>query len=176
MPNNNVDGIKQKYYNENMDKYKLFLQSYIENTLENIDKLTFSKTDDFVKGQLYTYYDMIKSFRRYAIEYKIPLKELGLEMFRDNILVNIDRSSRIFRTIKGIINNWDPYDLLSAGASDDEYEPEIEEIIFRMKNENTLNEITNIVSDVFSKSFNDPIHFSIENCAGVAEIIKNNVR
>ena len=159
-----------------MDKYKIFLQSFIGNLLEEVEKLTFSKTDDFVKGQLYTYYSMVKCLKLNASKFKISQEDFGLDIFDGNELVNVDKTSKLFFITKGIINEWDPEGLLSCGAPDDEYEPEIEEIVFRIKNENTLNEINIIVSDVFTSWFSDPIKYTIENCRETASIIKNNIK
>jgi hypothetical protein len=159
-----------------MDKYKLLLENYIENLLEKIEKLTFSKTEDFIKGQLYAYYSMVKYLKLNASKLKISQKDFGLDIFDNNELVNIDKDSKLFKIVKKIINEWDPEGLLSCGAPEDEYEPEIEEIIFRIKNENTLNEIGTIVSDVFTSWFNDPIKYTIKNCMEVANIVKNNVK
>ena len=160
-----------------MNKYKRFFKNHIKNVEESIDKIFLSKLDnfdDFTKGQMFAYYDIVNSLKFNSFKLKISLKEL-----EENTINNISqfcKSSDRFTIIKKIINEWDPYDLISLGAPDDEFENEIIEIILKMKNENNLNDIAVIISDVFTKSFNDHDNFTIEKCIIIANKIEKEIK
>ena len=150
-----------------MNKYKQCLEDYIKMILEEINKISLEDNDDFTRGQRLAYYNVIK-----ILEYKIFSQGLGLNRINRYSLLNINKNSESFHTIKKIINEWDPYDLLSIGAPHDEYEMEIEEIIFRIKDKNNIEDNAAIISDVFSNSFNDYTFFTVENCIDIAKKIK----
>jgi hypothetical protein len=78
----------------------------------------------------------------------------------------------LFELVKKSIDTWDPYGLLEIHCPDDEYDCESKEIANKINFENSVYEIANIISEIFTNSFNEPEIFSIKNCMGVAEKIK----
>jgi len=78
----------------------------------------------------------------------------------------------LFEIVKKTIDKWDPYGLLEIHCPQDEYDCEIKEIAEKINNENSIYEIAEIISKVFTNAFNEPKIFSIENCMKIAEQIK----
>jgi hypothetical protein len=78
----------------------------------------------------------------------------------------------VFEIIKKSIDEWDPYGLLEIHCPDDEYDSESKEIANRINYEDSIYEIANLISEIFTNSFKEPELFSIENCLRVAEKIK----
>jgi hypothetical protein len=157
-----------------MNKFKYLLQECIKNILEDIDKINFDSTDNYNKGQFFTYYEILQNITIQAFFSKIPLKELGLDKYDYKKLLHIDINSNIYQVVKRIINEWDPYDLISCGAPDDEYENEIKVICFKIEGKNSIKDVAHVIFDVFTKAFGDDITcFSIENCMDIAKKIKN---
>jgi hypothetical protein len=101
------------------------------------------------------------------IRYKILTK-----YHRNNKIKKREKQVDLFETIKKSIDKWDPYELLEIYCPDDEYDTESKEIANRIKLEKSIYEIANIISKVFTNSFNKPELFSVENCLKVAEKIK----
>ena len=157
-----------------MNKYKYLLREYARNILENIGKINFDANDNYIKGQFFTYYEILENIKHSAFISKIQLKELGLDKFDSTKLLHIDINSNKYQIVKKFINEWDPYDFISSGAPDDEFENEIKVICYKIESKNSIKDIACIVSDVFTKKFED-IHFSIDSCMGIAEKIKNGI-
>ena len=80
---------------------------------------------------------------------------------------------RLFVAIKSAIDEWNPYSLL-PGAPADEFDGESRMILARIKENSDVDEITSIVSDVFSKQF-EPEDFYKEACLDVAKAIRLNI-
>lgn len=55
--------------------------------------------------------------------------------------------------IKNVIDKYDPIGLLSMGAPDDEYIPEVKELAPLIKKDMTEQELSNLIRDVFVKMF-----------------------
>lgn len=155
-----------------MNKYRQFIQGHINILQEEINKLIPEGDDEFNRGQLFAYYKMLNKLKIGAFFEKISLKNIGLDKINKNILLDIDNNSKIFQTIKKIINEWDPYNLISGGAPDNEFESEIIEIIFKIKGKNDIKDIAYIISDIFINSFDKHDLFSVENCMDIANKIK----
>jgi len=69
-----------------------------------------------------------------------------------------------------VINEWDPYDLISGGAPDNEFAPEVEKIVAKVHQIKTPYALAEVISDVFTKGF-DSECFSVEGCMQVASRI-----
>ena len=78
----------------------------------------------------------------------------------------------LFEIVKKSIDKWDPYGLLEIHCPADEYDNESKEIANRIKLENSIYEIADIISKIFTNSFDEPELFSVENCLKAAEKIK----
>ena len=63
-----------------------------------------------------------------------------------------------------ILNQWDPYALVSQGA------PEAALILSQLNKTQSIEEITTLVSNVFTDQFEDKV-FDSENCTVVADKI-----
>lgn len=68
--------------------------------------------------------------------------------------------------VKKIIDDWDPYALLKGGAPNDEFAPEISNIIQHLPRIKTENDAINAISEVMSKAF-EPDQFTPEKCTDV---------
>lgn len=66
-----------------------------------------------------------------------------------------------------IINEWDPYDLISAGAPDNEFSHEVTQIVAKIDWINTPTALAEVISSIFSKEFESEL-FTIEECMPVA--------
>jgi hypothetical protein len=78
----------------------------------------------------------------------------------------------LFEIVKKTIDKWDPYGLLEINCPEDEYDCESKEIAEKINNKNSIYEIAEIISKVFTNAFDEPEIFSIENCMKIAEQIK----
>ena len=79
----------------------------------------------------------------------------------------------LYHIVKKTIDNWDPYGLLEIHCPEDEYDHESKGIAEKICMKNSVYEIANIISKIFSDSFNEPKIFSIKKCFNAAKIIKN---
>ena len=59
----------------------------------------------------------------------------------------------LFTLIKNVIDKYDPIGLLSIGAPDDEYIPEVKELTPLIKKDMTEQELSTLIRDVFVKMF-----------------------
>ena len=66
-----------------------------------------------------------------------------------------------------LINEWDPYSLISGGAPKDEFASEVSRIVAKAHEANTPEALARVISGVFSASF-EPEPFSIQACLPVA--------
>ncbi|MBO5797072.1 MAG: DUF1871 family protein [Clostridia bacterium] len=81
--------------------------------------------------------------------------------------------TRKLAAIKAAIDEWNPYDLLPH-APTDEFESEAALCAAKIQPTDPVETVAQVVSDVFSKAFDDPQGFSVQNCMPVANtIIKN---
>jgi hypothetical protein len=60
----------------------------------------------------------------------------------------------IFLIVKGVIDEYDPYGLLSCHAPDNEYDLESAKIAELIDKNSTTDEIATIISEVFTHMFN----------------------
>ncbi|MFD4706442.1 DUF1871 family protein [Gottfriedia sp. NPDC058432] len=74
-----------------------------------------------------------------------------------------------YEIVKIEIDKWDPMGLLSGGAPDDEYDPEIKNIVNELKSVNTEQELAILTKNVFEKWFGE--EFSFESCLTIAKNI-----
>jgi hypothetical protein len=70
-----------------------------------------------------------------------------------------------------VINNLDPAGLLSMGCPEDEYKPEISEIMISMLSIDTAEELAQRILDVFNRYFAGFFHHSYEDCLVIAKQI-----
>jgi len=68
------------------------------------------------------------------------------------------------------LNEWDPYELIEAGAPENEFTEEATRIAARIKKTESPAELAHVISEVFSRSFNSDV-FSVEECLPVASKI-----
>ena len=76
----------------------------------------------------------------------------------------------IVHIIMQALNDWDPYELIEAGAPENEFTEEATRIASKMKKTETPTELAHVISDVFSKSFGSDA-FSVEECLSVSSKI-----
>ncbi len=76
----------------------------------------------------------------------------------------------LFRIVKKEIDCWNPFDLLPF-APDDEFFSEAKKIIYMISCESDVEEIAEVVSEVFTNAFFDDEIFTVEKCLGVAQRI-----
>ena len=81
--------------------------------------------------------------------------------------------SMLLSAIKLAIDEWNPYDLLPCAPSD-EFDEESRMIAAKIKVDDTVDTIAEIVSDIFSRQF-DPQDFLVEDCQDVAANIRLNI-
>jgi hypothetical protein len=68
-----------------MDKYKNYLKDNITLFKDKIEELKLNKNEDeFIKGQLLAYYDILTTFKEQAEIFDIELEILGLNDFDEN--------------------------------------------------------------------------------------------
>jgi hypothetical protein len=76
-------------------------------------------------------------------------KSLAHQASQGNALRDVER----FRKLRSIVNQFDPVQLLSFGAPEDEYEPEVRTILERLHAELSEEEVLDIVYVEFLKWF-----------------------
>lgn len=81
--------------------------------------------------------------------------------------------SMLLSAIKMAIDEWNPYDLLPCAPSD-EFDGEIMMIAAKIKVDDPVDTIAEIVSNIFSRQFGHQ-GFHVENCQGVAAKIRLNI-
>ncbi|WP_316571766.1 DUF1871 family protein [Neobacillus sp. YIM B06451] len=57
--------------------------------------------------------------------------------------------------VKEVIDEWDPIGLLGMGCPDDEYDPEINDIVKRLSNITSVDELAQEIQEVFLKWFGE---------------------
>lgn len=75
--------------------------------------------------------------------------------------------------IKSIIDKHDPMGLLSGGAPDDEYQPEINRLAQLVRADMTQNELSTVIYDLFLDMFSEPIDRGL--CDKMAQEILENL-
>lgn len=79
-----------------------------------------------------------------------------------------------FESVKEIIDEWDPINLLPH-APDDEYEAEIKDIVKQINLVHSSEELSIVIHNVFSNWFGkdslESIHYTISECQPIAEKI-----
>lgn len=72
-----------------------------------------------------------------------------------------------FLLIKEVIDEWDPINLLSH-APDDEYEPEIRDIVKQLPTVESVDELALVMNEIFVKWFGTALMFAeeytVKNC------------
>jgi len=76
----------------------------------------------------------------------------------------------IVRIVIQALNEWDPYELIEGGAPENEFTEEATRIAANIKKIETPTELANVISDVFSRSFDSDV-FSVAECLPVASRI-----
>ncbi|MFB7142858.1 DUF1871 family protein [Gottfriedia sp. NPDC056225] len=74
-----------------------------------------------------------------------------------------------YEIVKLEIDKWDSLGLLAGGAPEDEYDPEIKDIVKEINSVNNNNELILLIKNVFEKWFG--MEFSYEECFTVAKSI-----
>lgn len=74
----------------------------------------------------------------------------------------------MFKIVKKVIDEFNPYDLLPEAPSD-EFDSESREIAEKVNDNSTVEEIAEIISKVFSKAFDEK--FELKDCIVAAEKI-----
>lgn len=62
--------------------------------------------------------------------------------------------------VKSVIDEWDPIGLLYLGCPEDEYDPEIKDIVALLSNATSVDELALIIREVFIKWFEE--YLSVE--------------
>ena len=75
---------------------------------------------------------------------------------------------RACQVAQGVINRWDPYSLLAAGAPADEFEPEAASVVRYIPKIRSATDAATAISEVFSKVF-EPRYFTREHCLDVGK-------
>lgn len=73
----------------------------------------------------------------------------------------------IIEVVTTVVNEWDPYDLINAGAPENEFVHEVAQIAAKIHEINTPTELAEVISKVFSIGFG-PQYFSVSACMQVA--------
>lgn len=68
--------------------------------------------------------------------------------------------------VKEVIDEWDPIGLLGMGCPDDEYDPEIKDIVLLLSNIESVDKLAVKIQKVFIKWFEEEL--PIEKCNLVA--------
>jgi hypothetical protein len=76
-----------------------------------------------------------------------------------------------YSSVKEVIDEWDPIGLLGMGCPDDEYDPEIRDIIGLLSNIKSVDDLAVGINKVFIKWFEEDL--TIEKCYPVALKIWN---
>ena len=156
-----------------MENYKFYLQDFIKIFFEEINGLIQEEKNDFIKGQLFGYYNILTILKQQAGFFEINFEELGIEKIDENELLFCKDCNK-YNIIKKIIDKWDPCGLLAGGAPKDEFNDEIKKISSKINSNSNINDIANIISNIFLNSFNDK-SFSVKNCIEVAKKIKEKI-
>lgn len=82
---------------------------------------------------------------------------------------NIEKNRKI---VKKIIDSWDPFSLF-PNAPKDEYDAEIEIILLNLEGKEEVIDIARIISDVFSRTFNEKL--GIKKCLEPAKEIYSKI-
>jgi hypothetical protein len=151
-----------------------FFQDCIKIMTGKINKLNFEKDDDCLRTQFFEYYDFI-DILRFSFDYRL-YETLTFREFRKRVDECIPLvMDKELKVVKKVIDEWDPFHFFLLGAPDDEYEPEIRDIVLRLKRKDTVKDIANIVSSVFIKWFGDFDKFHGEPCMNIAKKIKEGI-
>ncbi|MES9684653.1 DUF1871 family protein [Gottfriedia acidiceleris] len=78
-----------------------------------------------------------------------------------------------FYFVKEIIDEWAPIGLLGLGCPDDEYAPEIRDIVELLNDMNTVEELAVGINEVFIKWFGEDL--TIQKCYPAALKIWNKI-
>lgn len=76
------------------------------------------------------------------------------------------RYKELFALVAKVIEEWDPYSLLANGAPAGEFEEEVSQIVAQVKNIRSTTDATQIISRVFSSSFEAEL-FTPDACTQV---------
>jgi hypothetical protein len=74
----------------------------------------------------------------------------------------------LFALVAAVINEWDPYALLSAGAPRHEFDAEVAMVVAQVSRIKSATDSADVISRVFSSSF-EPKAFTPKACARVGE-------
>lgn len=75
--------------------------------------------------------------------------------------------------VKKVIDEWDPIGLLGMGCPDDEYDPEIKDIVRLLSNIKSIHELAKEINGVFIRWFE--VDLTIEKCYPIALKIWNKI-
>ncbi len=75
---------------------------------------------------------------------------------------------KVFDAVRSVIHDWDPYDLLTGGAPDDEFDGEISAVVNQLHRVRSPLDAAHAIARVFSSSFSSP-SFTVEECREVGE-------
>ncbi len=75
---------------------------------------------------------------------------------------------RAVDAVGNVINAWDPYCLLRCGAPEDEFDPEVRDVVVAISTIRTPIDAANAISKVFSKWFGSG-RFRPEDCISVGQ-------
>jgi hypothetical protein len=76
-------------------------------------------------------------------------------------------------SVKEVIDEWDPIGLLSMRCPDDEYDPEIRDIVRLLSDIKSVDELAGGINKVFIKWFEEDL--TIEKCYPIALKIWNKI-
>ncbi len=77
---------------------------------------------------------------------------------------------KALKTVKKVIDQWDPYRLISGGAPSDEFDPEISAIVSQIPNIKSEQDSTEIISHVFSSQF-EKQEFTLDQCSEIGKLL-----
>lgn len=87
---------------------------------------------------------------------------------------------KTFELVKGIINEWDPVNLIELGAPIDEYNNEISMIASKIKEESNVNDIAEVIYNTLIEMFDKATFENIEKlkteCLSIAEILYKKIK
>lgn len=79
----------------------------------------------------------------------------------------------LFIAVKDAIDKWNPYGLL-PDAPNDEFDNESKAVTDKINFESSIDDITRVISSVFSSSF-EAKYFQTEDCIATASEVKQNI-
>lgn len=82
----------------------------------------------------------------------------------------IEYYQELFTELNLLICKWDPYGLSNKGEIADEFREEVSSILANLRDNSSSEDVIEIVSNIFSKSFS-PEDFDLKACANVGLII-----